>query len=164
MGLWKQLILSVATIAMAAALSGGAEARGTFGWAGFGGGALPPYYVGRPYYGALVRLPVLWLLRRWLRRLLHANSACGLFTAWNCDYKTRARLLLASKHRKSIAKEIACGRAVSLIQFSAGQLPLCDCTCHSGSTLGRHHGISLRCRNHVSRMGARQSNSSGRQV
>ena len=51
MGLWKQLILSVATIAMAAALSGGAEARGTSGWAGFGGGALPPYYVGRPYYG-----------------------------------------------------------------------------------------------------------------
>ena len=51
MGLWKQLILSVATIAMAAALSGGAEARGTLGWAGFGGGALPPYYVGRPYYG-----------------------------------------------------------------------------------------------------------------
>ena len=48
MGLWKQLTLSVATIAIAAALSGGAEARGTFGWAG-GGGALPPYYVGRPY-------------------------------------------------------------------------------------------------------------------
>ena len=48
MDLWKQLILTVATIAMAATLSGGAEARGTFGW---GGGALPPYYVGRPYYG-----------------------------------------------------------------------------------------------------------------
>jgi hypothetical protein len=52
-GLWKQLILSVATITVLGALGGGAEAGGTLGWVGFGGGGgrLPPYYVGRPYYG-----------------------------------------------------------------------------------------------------------------
>jgi hypothetical protein len=50
--LWKQLILSVASVAVAAALGGGAEAGGTLGWAGFGAGTkLPPYDVGRPYYG-----------------------------------------------------------------------------------------------------------------
>ena len=52
MALSKQLILSVAMIAVVEALGGGAEAGGTLGWAGFGGGAkLPPYYVGRPFYG-----------------------------------------------------------------------------------------------------------------
>ena len=52
MALSKQLIWSVATVAVVGALGGRAEAGGALGWVGFGGGGrLPPYYVGRPYYG-----------------------------------------------------------------------------------------------------------------
>jgi hypothetical protein len=53
----KQLILSVAAIAALGALGGAAEAGGTLGWTGFSAGALPPYYVGRPYYGASYGYP-----------------------------------------------------------------------------------------------------------